>query len=125
MLGIEHSPRNFAFGLAPSPVLFVWFFLEWGLGGGLKPSFTIGYNPSPPRTYHLSLPRVFLPSYFIIIFFSNPNVQYVSIFFISACQISPRIKINNMNLYAESAESRLLIEIQGLNNCIFRKHKHL
>ena len=29
-----------------------------------------------------------------------------------------------MNLYAKSAESRLLIEIQGLNNCIFRKHKH-
>ena len=30
-----------------------------------------------------------------------------------------------MNLYAESAESQLLIEIQGLNNCIFGKHNNL
>ena len=40
-------------------------------------------------------------------------------FFISAIQISPRIKIYIMNLYAESAESQLLIKNQGLNKCMF------
>ena len=39
--------------------------------------------------------------------------------------ISHRININNMNSYAESAESKLLIGIQGFNNCMFGKHKHL
>ena len=42
----------------------------------------------------------------------------------SASQISPRIKINNMNLYAESAESQLFIKVQDLNNCMFGKHKY-
>ena len=34
-------------------------------------------------------------------------------FFISSSQISPKIKINIMNLYAENADSQLLIKIQG------------
>ena len=42
-------------------------------------------------------------------------------FFLSASKISPRIKIYNMNLCAESAKSILLIKIQGLNNCMFGK----
>ena len=42
-------------------------------------------------------------------------------FFISANQISIRIKIYSMNVNAESAESQLLIKIQGLNNCMFGK----
>ena len=42
-------------------------------------------------------------------------------FFLSASKISPRVKIYNMNLCAESAESILLIKIQGLNNCMFGK----
>ena len=41
--------------------------------------------------------------------------------YISAKQISPRIKIYNINLYAESAESQLLIKIKDLNNCMFGK----
>ena len=41
-------------------------------------------------------------------------------FFISEILISPRIKIYNMNLYAESAESQLL-KNQGLNKCMFGK----
>ena len=43
------------------------------------------------------------------------------IFFISASQISPMIKIYNMNLYDESAESQLPIKILDLNNCMFGK----
>ena len=35
-------------------------------------------------------------------------------FFISASQISPRIKIYNMNLYAESIELQLLVKILRL-----------
>ena len=42
-------------------------------------------------------------------------------FFISANQIRPRIHIYNMNVYAESAKSQLLIKIRGLNNCMFGK----
>ena len=84
-------------------------------------TFTIGNPPPPARTYNLSLPCVFLASYFIIICYSNPNVQHVFFFFISASKISPRIKIYNMNLCAESTESILLIKIQGLNNCMFGK----
>ena len=34
-------------------------------------------------------------------------------------------KVYNMNLYAENAESQLLIEIQGLNNCIFGKRNQI
>ena len=45
----------------------------------------------------------------------------VYFFFKSASQISPRIKIFNINLYAESTESQLLVKIQGLNNCMFGK----
>ena len=134
MLGIEHSLRNFAFGLAPPPPLPVFsglnhqpplcFFLL-----SITPSFiftfTIGYNPLPRPNVQFIFPMCFLPSNFIMISMSNPNVQHVFIFFISARQIVPRIKINNMNLYAESTESQLLIEIQGWNNCMFGKHKHL
>ena len=43
------------------------------------------------------------------------------VFFMIASQISPMIKIDSINLYAESAESQFLIKIQGLNNCMFRK----
>ena len=54
-----------------------------------------------------------------MISFSNQNAQHVFCFFISASQISHMIKIYKMNLYAESAESQLLIKIKGLNNCMF------
>ena len=129
MLAIELSPRNFAFGLTPPPLksifglntrsIFFSFFFNYSFlylyfNNRLQP-------PHPPRTYSLPLPCVSLPSYFMIISFSNLNVQYVFFFFIRAIQISPRIKVYNMNLYAESAESQLLIKIQGLNNCIFGK----
>ena len=33
----------------------------------------------------------------------------------------PRIKMFNMKVFAESAESQLLIKIQGLNNFMFGK----
>ena len=39
-------------------------------------------------------------------------------FFISPSQINPRIKLNNMNLYLDSAESQLFLKIQGFNNCM-------
>ena len=41
--------------------------------------------------------------------------------YISASQISNRIKIYNMNLYAGSAETQLFIKSQGLNNKMFGK----
>ena len=47
--------------------------------------------------------------------------MYNFFFFRIAIQISPRIKIYNMKLYAESAESQLLIKNQGLNKCMFGK----
>ena len=76
----------------------------------------------PPRLYNLFLPCIFLPWFFIIISFSNPNcTTCIFLLLTSASQISPWIKIYNMNLYADSAESQLLIEIQGLNNCMFGK----
>ena len=39
----------------------------------------------------------------------------------SASQIRPRIHIYNMNVYAESPESQLLINIRGLNSCMLGK----
>ena len=76
----------------------------------LRPDFS--NLPCLYLNFHLEYPLVV--SRFC---FSYPNVQHV---FISASQIySPRIKIYNMNLYVESAESQLLIEFQGLNNCMF------
>ena len=78
-----------------------------------------GGSPSPALKVQLISPICFFPSYFIMISFSNQNAQHVFCFFISASQISHMIKIYNINLYAESAESQLLIKIQGLNNCMF------
>ena len=109
LLAIEHSPRYFSFGLA-YPLLSIFglntpvFFLFYQL---LLPNFAfiIIYNPLPAlNVQYLSLPYVFLSSCFIIISFSNPNVHHVFFFFISAIQISHRIKIYNINLYAEKEE---------------------
>ena len=86
IVAIEHSPRSFAFGLASFPVFsglktHVFWFFPFFLS--ITPSsifsLTIGYTS--PRTYNLSLPCGVLPSYFILISFSNPNVQHVHVFF--------------------------------------------
>ena len=42
-------------------------------------------------------------------------------FFVSAGQISPSIKIYNMNFDAGIAESQLIIKIEGLNKYMFAK----
>ena len=88
ILAIEHSPRNFSFSLAPSPsapsifgpntALFFSFLNQLLLP---LPFTAIGFIPQ--HTRNLSIQSVFLPSYFITISCSNPNVQHL--FFLHNC----------------------------------------
>ena len=122
MLVIEHSPRNFSFGLAPSPVFTgltpLYFFSFLSIIPSSIFTFTVGYNPRPNVQFISAMCFSCLVFHIKVIQMYN---MWGFFFFISASKISPRIKIYNMNLCAEIAESILLIKIQGLNNCMFGK----